>query len=139
MVASGPTIARAGAGTSAAATGSRCVIHPPTSFSVSVRNRTSACDRPPPVSDLRLVQAFVVVAEELHFRRAAERLAITQSPLSRIIRRLEFELDAPLFERTKRAVRLTAAGDALLPVARRLLAQADDFAVAARAGSLPLP
>ncbi|MGD1067148.1 MAG: LysR family transcriptional regulator [Vulcanimicrobiaceae bacterium] len=91
------------------------------------------------MSDLRLVQAFVVVAEELHFRRAAERLAITQSPLSRIIRRLEFELDAPLFERTKRAVRLTAAGDALLPVARRLLAQADDFAVAARAGSLPLP
>lgn len=78
----------------------------------------------------------MVVAEELHFRRAAERLAITQSPLSRIIRKLESELETPLFERTKRAVRLTAAGDALLPLARRLLAQADDFAGTVR-GSPP--
>jgi DNA-binding transcriptional LysR family regulator len=92
----------------------------------------SAAVTPPRVTDLRRVQAFIVVAEELHFRRAAQRLAISQSPLSRVIRKLEKELNAPLFERSRRTVRLTAAGAALLPLARRLLAEADAFVELAR-------
>ncbi|HTW83377.1 MAG TPA: LysR family transcriptional regulator [Candidatus Sulfotelmatobacter sp.] len=86
----------------------------------------------PPVSDLRRIAAFVVVAEELHFRRAAARLAMAQSPLSRAIRKLEWELGTMLFARTKRVVKLTPAGSALLPAARRLLEEAERFADAAR-------
>ncbi|ALE74213.1 LysR family transcriptional regulator [Pseudonocardia sp. EC080610-09] len=80
--------------------------------------------------ELRHLAAFVAVAEELHFGRAAERLHMAQSPLSRRIRTLEDELGTQLFERSTRSVALTAQGDALLEHARRLL---DEAALAERA------
>ncbi|MFJ2721039.1 LysR family transcriptional regulator [Streptomyces sp. NPDC087437] len=69
----------------------------------------------------RLLRAFVIVAEELHFTRAAARLYVAQQALSRDIRRLERELGAVLFVRTTRQVTLTAEGARLLPYARRVL------------------
>jgi DNA-binding transcriptional LysR family regulator len=78
--------------------------------------------------DLRQLQQFAVVAEELHFHRAADRLHMAQPPLSQAIRKLEAELGARLFERTSRRVALTPAGVALLEVARHTLAAlADGF------------
>lgn len=71
--------------------------------------------------DLRHLRYFVVLAEELHFTRAAERLHIEQSPLSRIIGDLERELGVPLFVRNRRSTRLTEAGAVLLADARQLL------------------
>lgn len=68
---------------------------------------------------------FVATAEELHFRRAAERLGVSQPPLSVRIRQLEEDIGAPLFERDRRNVRLTKVGAVLLEKARELLAQAD--------------
>ena len=65
--------------------------------------------------ELRLWRQFVAVAEELHFGRAARRLHMTQPPLTQAIAQLERLLQARLFERTKRSVQLTAAGEALLP------------------------
>ncbi|HZC52675.1 MAG TPA: LysR family transcriptional regulator [Mycobacterium sp.] len=78
--------------------------------------------------ELRALEYFVAVAEERHFTRAAARIPVSQSGLSAVIRTLEAELHTPLFERTTRRVRLTPAGEALLPDARRALA-------AARAGA----
>lgn len=74
--------------------------------------------------ELRHLRYFSVLAEELHYGRAARRLAITQPPLSVNIQALEAEVGAPLFTRNSRGVALTAAGLALLPLARELLAQA---------------
>jgi hypothetical protein len=71
--------------------------------------------------DLWRLYAFVLVAEELHFRRAAQRMMMAQSPLSRIIKGLERDLGVALFMRTHRSVRLTSAGDVLLEDARELL------------------
>ncbi|MFE7170430.1 LysR family transcriptional regulator [Streptomyces sp. NPDC057616] len=75
--------------------------------------------------ELRQLACFVTVAEELHFGRAAERLHIVQSAVSMQIQRLERELGAELFDRTPRRVRLTAAGQRLLPEARTVLAAAE--------------
>ncbi|MEU6666153.1 LysR family transcriptional regulator [Streptomyces sp. NPDC046727] len=80
--------------------------------------------------DPRLLRAFVAVAEELHFTRAAARLYVAQQALSRDVRRLERELGAELFVRTTRQVTLTPDGERLLPHARRVLAAQDDLLAA---------
>ncbi len=80
--------------------------------------------------ELRQLEAFVAVATELHFGRAAERLSIGQPTLSDLIRRLERELGAPLLTRTTRKVALTGAGQELLGRAKVIL---DEVAAAAAA------
>ena len=75
--------------------------------------------------EFRHLRYFLAVAEELHFARAAERLHIEQSPLSRAIRELEEELGAQLFVRTSRSTRLTLAGKLLMENAPRVLLAQD--------------
>jgi len=88
-----------------------------------------------PLVELRLWRQFVAVAEELHFGRAAQRLHMTQPPLTQAIAQLERLLGVMLFERTKRSVRLTTAGEALVPQARELLARALSLRALARAAA----
>ncbi|MFE5294939.1 LysR substrate-binding domain-containing protein [Streptomyces sp. NPDC056632] len=86
----------------------------------------------------RDLRYFLAVAEELHFTRAAERLYVSQPALSKQIRALERQLGAPLFDRNRQGVRLTAVGAALLPHARAVLAawaEADGAVRAARAAA----
>lgn len=89
----------------------------------------------PRLIELRLWRQFIAVAEELHFSRAARRLNMTQPPLTQAIAQLEAALGLRLFERTKRSVQLTAAGAALLPEARDLLARAGAMPALARASA----
>jgi DNA-binding transcriptional LysR family regulator len=88
--------------------------------------------------ELHQLEYFVAVAEELSFTRGARRAHVVQSAVSAAITRLERELNAPLFERTRRRVALTDAGSALLPEARATLATAQGArdAVAAVRGGL---
>lgn len=75
--------------------------------------------------DLSKLRAFVVLAEELNFRKSAEILGMSQPPLSRLISTLEEELSTKLFERTTRQVKLTGAGVYLLKEAREILNKLD--------------
>jgi len=84
--------------------------------------------------DLRQLLYFTTLAETLNFRRAAERLNMSQPPLTVAIRRLEQELGAALFERSSRGVTLTMAGEAALAPAQATLAQADQVRQAVREG-----
>jgi DNA-binding transcriptional LysR family regulator len=83
--------------------------------------------------ELRQLRYFVAVAEELHFRRAAARLHVSQPPVSQQINALEAELGCTLLERTRRRVELTPAGEAFLRDARAMLAELDVAVSTARA------
>lgn len=85
--------------------------------------------------DLRAWRQFLAVAEELHFGRAAQRLHLTQPPVTQAIAQLEQTLGVRLFDRTRRRVALTAAGEALLPEVRDLLARAQALPARARAAA----
>lgn len=74
---------------------------------------------------VRHLRYFLVVAEELHFGRAAARLHLSQPPLSQRIRRLEQEYGAPLFDRSGGRVRLTPAGKVLVDAAKEIVARVD--------------
>ena len=82
--------------------------------------------------EFRHLRCFIALAEELHFGRAARRLAMTQPPLSLNIRQLEEDVGARLFDRDSKGVRLTAAGQAFRPQAQALLARAEAARTLAR-------
>ena len=82
--------------------------------------------------DPRLLQSFVVLADELHFGRAAKRLNLAQPALSQQIQRLERQVTSPLFTRNSRVVELTASGRAMLVPARAAIRSAEQAERAAR-------
>ena len=82
--------------------------------------------------EFRHLRYFLMLAEELHFGRAAQRLSISQPPLSLNIQQLEASIGAQLFNRNSRGVQLTEAGAAFVSAARALLAQASQAAQEAR-------
>lgn len=82
--------------------------------------------------EFQQLRCFVAVAEELNFRRAAERLNMTQPPLSRQIRLLEHGIGLTLFDRTNRSVRLTSAGESFFASATELLERAEYAVLTAR-------
>ena len=85
--------------------------------------------------ELRLLRYFVAVAEELHFARAAERLGVEQSPVSRAMRNLEATLGVQLFDRSAHQTRLTWAGQVFLGECRRVLATVEQAVSAAKAAA----
>jgi DNA-binding transcriptional LysR family regulator len=85
--------------------------------------------------EIRHLRCFVAVAEELHFARAAERLHIDQSPLSRAIKDLEYELGVQLFDRNTRSTRLTWAGQVFLEDVHRVFAVLEQARVNAKAAA----
>lgn len=85
--------------------------------------------------ELRLLRYFLAVAEELHLSRAAERLGIEQSPVSRAMRDLERLLDVQLFDRRSRQTKLTWAGQVLLVECRRVLATVEQAIKATKAAA----
>lgn len=85
--------------------------------------------------ELRHLRYFIAVAEELHFAHAAERLHIEQSPLSRAIKELEYDLGVQLFERTTRSTRLTWAGKVFLEDVRRIFATIDQAKASVKAAA----
>jgi len=85
--------------------------------------------------DFRHIQQFIVLAETLNFRRAAEKLHMAQPPLSVSIRKLEQELGVTLFDRGKEGVKLTKSGEAALEEAQKALFHANQFKLAAQAAS----
>jgi DNA-binding transcriptional LysR family regulator len=87
--------------------------------------------------EMRQIKFFMVVAEEGHFGRAAERMYIAQPALSQHVRRLERELGAQLFDGSTREVRLTPAGEAFLEVARRVMRRADQAPAPERSRAVP--
>ncbi|MEJ3742948.1 LysR family transcriptional regulator [Actinomycetes bacterium KLBMP 9797] len=89
--------------------------------------------------EVRQLRYFVAVAEELHFGRAAERLGMAQSPLSRAIRDIERQIGVRLLERTTRQVTLTPAGEALLHDGRAVLEAVSAAVLRARHAGQPEP
>ncbi|WP_345797225.1 LysR substrate-binding domain-containing protein [Castellaniella sp. MT123] len=85
--------------------------------------------------ELRHLRCFIAVAEELHFARAAERLHIEQSPLSRTIKELESYLAVQLFERTTRRTRLTWAGKVFLEETHRIFSAIDQAKASVKAAA----
>jgi len=79
----------------------------------------------PSAVDPRLLRAFTVLAEELHFGRAARRLHVAQPAISQQLQRLEAQLGVRLFERSRQHVELSVAGEAILPYARQAVAAAE--------------
>ncbi|NLC35995.1 MAG: LysR family transcriptional regulator [Alcaligenaceae bacterium] len=79
--------------------------------------------------EIRHLRCFLALVEEQHFTRAAERMFIEQSPFSRNIKELEERLDSQLFERDRRKIRLTPAGEALLPYVRQLFVMLEHAAL----------
>jgi DNA-binding transcriptional LysR family regulator len=86
--------------------------------------------------ELRHLRYFIALAEELHFARAAERLQMEQSPLSRAIREMERLLGVRLFERNTRSTRITRAGTVLLDYARRAIALMEQAKASTRSAAL---
>lgn len=83
--------------------------------------------------ELRHLRYFIAVAEELHFARAAERLHIDQSPLSRAVKDLEYDLGTQLLARTTRNTRLTWAGEVFLKEAKRVLTTLEQAKISGKA------
>ncbi|HBT02973.1 MAG TPA: LysR family transcriptional regulator, partial [Citreicella sp.] len=83
--------------------------------------------------ELKQLRCFVAVASEMNFHRAADRLNMTQPPLSRQIKQLEHAIGIELFDRSGRQIRLTPGGERFLLEARDLLRRAEDSALVARA------
>ncbi|MFA5608247.1 MAG: LysR family transcriptional regulator [Leucobacter sp.] len=86
--------------------------------------------------NLQQVRAFLAVADELHFGRAAERLHMAQPPVSRSIQQFERELGARLFERSTRRVTLTSVGEAIVAPAREVLDALERVKTVARAAGV---
>ena len=85
---------------------------------------------------LKALRGFVAVAEELNFTTATKRLHIAQPALSRQIQALESELGMDLFERNRRTVSITEAGQVLLPVVRQIIRDFDDAVATGAAAQL---